>query len=98
MILVPLWASPGPGDCGPTWASPERGDWFPQGPHLDLVTQVLIWASWDRVSQFHIGTSPGPSDSRPPLGLTLTGDLGPHLYLVTLACSLASHGPGNSGP
>ena len=48
------------------------GDWFPQGPHLDLVTQVLIWASWGLVSQFHIGASPGPSDSRPPLGLTLT--------------------------
>ena len=66
------WASPGPGDCGPTWASLGRGAWFPQGPHLDLVTQVLIWASWDLVSQFHIGASSGPSDSRPPLGLTLT--------------------------
>ena len=46
--------------------------WFPQGPHLDLVTQVLIYASWDLVSQFHSAASPGPSDSRPPLGLTLT--------------------------
>ena len=52
----------------------------PPGPHLDevtgyhrdLVTQVLIWASWDLVFQFHIGASPGPSDSRPALGLTLT--------------------------
>ena len=60
-----------PGECGPTWVSPGRGDWFPQGPHLDLVTKVLIWASWDLVSQFHIGVSPGPSDSRPPLDLTL---------------------------
>ena len=70
--LLYTWASPGPGDCGPTWASPGRGDWFPQGPHLALVTQVLIWASWDLVSQFHIGASSGPSDSRPTLGLTLT--------------------------
>ena len=43
-----------------------------QGPHLDLVTQVLIWASRDLVSQFHIGASSGPRDSGPPLGLTLT--------------------------
>ena len=71
-ILLYTWASPGPVDCGPTWASPGRSDWFPQGPHLDLVTQVLIWASWDLVSQFHIGASPGPSDSRPALGLSLT--------------------------
>ena len=39
------------------------------------MTQVLIWASWDLVSQFHIGASPGPSDSRP---------LGPHRDVVTL--------------
>ena len=71
VTVVPTWASPGPGECGPTWASPGRGDWFPQGPHLDLVTQPLIWASWDLVSQFHIGASPGPSDSRSPVGLTL---------------------------
>ena len=70
--LLYTWALPGPCDCGPTWASPGRGDWFPQGPHLDLVTQVLIWASWDLVSQFHIGASPGPSDFRPPLDLTPT--------------------------
>ena len=79
------WASPGPGDCGPTLASPGRGDWFPQGPHLDLVTQVLIWASWDLVSQFHIGASPGPSESRPPLGLTLTGESGPNLNITRTA-------------
>ena len=36
------WASPGPDECGPTWASLGRGAWFPQGSHLDLVTQVLI--------------------------------------------------------
>ena len=72
------WASPGPVDCGPTWASPGRGDWFPQGPHLDVVTQVLIWASWDLVSQFHIGASPGPSDSVPHLGLHGPRDSGPH--------------------
>ena len=83
VTLVPIWMSPGPGDsghpldltltgdCGPTWASPGRGDWFPQGPHLDVVTEVLIWASWDLVSQVHIGASPGPSDSLPTLGLTL---------------------------
>ena len=73
VALVPTRGSHDTGDCGPTWASPGRGDWFPQGPHLDLVTQVLIWASWDLVSQFHIGTSPGPSDSRPIMVLTLTG-------------------------
>ena len=61
-----------PGECGPTWVSPGRGYWFPQGPHLDLVTQVFIWASWDQGSQFHIGVSSVPSDSRPPLDLTLT--------------------------
>ena len=71
-IHLYTWASPGPGDCGPTWASLGRDAWLPQGPHLDLVTQVLIWASWDLVSQFDIGASLGPSDSRFPLGLTLT--------------------------
>ena len=64
--------SPGPCDCGPTWASPGRGDWFPQGTHLDLVNLLLTWASWELVTQFHIGASSGPRDSRPPLGLTLT--------------------------
>ena len=94
LTLVLTWASLRPGyaliylgltwngDSGPTWASPGRGDWFPQVHHLDLVTQVLIWASWDLVSQFHIGASPGPSDSRPPLGLTLTCDTGPHLDIT----------------
>ena len=72
VALVPKRGSPETGDCGPTWASPGRGDCFPQGHHLDLVTQVLIWAKWDQGSQFHIGVSSGPSDSRPPLGLTLT--------------------------
>ena len=70
---------------GLTWT----GDWFPQGPLLDLVTQVLIWASWDLVSQFHIGDSPGPSDSRPPLGLNL---------MVTLVPTWISPEPGDSGP
>ena len=54
-ILLYTWASPGPVDCGPTWASPGRGAWFPQRPHLDLVTQVLIWESWDLVSVPHRG-------------------------------------------
>ena len=84
LTLVLTWASLGAGysviylgltwtgDCGPTWASPGRGDWFPQGPPLGLVTQVLLYASWDLFSQFHIGTSPGLSDSRSPLGLILT--------------------------
>ena len=84
MTLIHIWASPGPGDSGPpldltlTWLlwshldSPGRGDWFPQGTLLDLVTLVLTWASLDLVSQFHIGASPGSSDSHLPLGLTLT--------------------------
>ena len=56
MTLIHIWASPGPVDSGPyldiigTWIL----SYIP-GPHLDLVTQVLIWASWDLVSQFHIG-------------------------------------------
>ena len=86
--LLYTWASPGPGDCGPTWASPGRGDWFPQGPHLVLVTQILIGASWDLVSQFHIGASSGPSDSGPPLGLTRSwghwSSTGPQQDLVNL--------------
>ena len=73
MTLIHIWASHGPVDSGPYLEI--IGSWILSyiiGPHLDLVTQVVIWASWDLVSQFHIGDSPGPSDSRPPLGLTLT--------------------------
>lgn len=73
MTLIHICASPAPVDSGPyldiigTWILS-----YVPGPHLVLVTQVLIWASWDLVSQFHRGASPGPSDSRPTLGLTLT--------------------------
>ena len=73
MTLIHIWASPGPVDSGPYLGI--IGTWilsYIPGPHLDLVTQVLIWASWDLVSQFPIAASPGPSDSRPTLGLTLT--------------------------
>ena len=85
MTVIHIWAFPGPVDSGPklgiisNWIlsyipSPHLDlvTVVPPGPHLDLVTQVLIWASWDLGSQVHIGASPGPSDSRPPLGLTLT--------------------------
>ena len=55
----------------------------------------------DLVTQFHIGASPGPSDSRPPLGLTLTWLLwsprGYHLDRVTLVPLWASPGAGDSG-
>ena len=52
----------------------------PPGPHLDevtgyhrdLVTQVLIWASWDLVFQFHIGASRVPGISGPNQGLIWT--------------------------
>ena len=61
MTLIHIWAFPGPVDSGPYLGI--IGTWilsYIPGPHLDLVTQVLIWASWDQVSQFHIGASPGP--------------------------------------
>ena len=83
--MLPTCASSGPVDSGPylgiigtwilsyiPWPHLDLVTVVPPGPHLDLVTQVLIWASWGLVSQVHIGVSPGPSDSRPPLGLTLT--------------------------
>ena len=78
VILFPIWACMAlvtlvltQAGTSPHLTSLGRGAWFPQGSHLNLVTQVLIWASWDLVSQFHIGASPGPSDSCTPLGLTL---------------------------
>ena len=73
MTLFHIWASPGPVDSGTYLAI--IGTWvhsYIPGPHLDLVTVVLIWTLWDLVFQFPIGASPGPSDSRPTLGLTLT--------------------------
>ena len=73
MTLIHICASLGPVDSGPYLGI--IGTWilsYIPGRHLDLVTQVLKWASWDLLSQFQIGASPGPSDSRPPLGLTLT--------------------------
>ena len=51
------------------------------------MTQVLIWASWDLVSQFHIGASPGPSEYAPS---------GPHLDLVTLFPTWTSSGHGST--
>ena len=82
--LLYTWASPGHGDCGPTWASPEGGDWFPQGHHLDLVTQVLIWAAFTWIlsstSGLHLFLvilvplwgSPRSGDSGSQFGLTWT--------------------------
>ena len=54
MNLVPIWASPSPGDFVPHLdliavdaflASPGTGDSDPITRHPDLVTLVLTWAS-----------------------------------------------------
>ena len=51
------------------------------------MTLVLIWASWDLVSQFHIGVSPGPSEYAPS---------GPHLDMVILIPTSALPGHGST--
>ena len=56
MTVIHISASPGPVDSGPYLAI--IGTWiltYIPGPHLDLVTQVLIWESWDLVSIPHRG-------------------------------------------
>ena len=69
--LVPIWASPSPGDFVPHLdliaedsflASPGTGDSDPISRHPDLVTLVLTWASLVLV----------PGYSVPHLSLTWT--------------------------
>ena len=73
----------------PTWASPEGGDWVPQGHHLDLVTQVLIWAAFTWILS---------STSGPHLDLVTLVPHGPHPDVVTLVPTWLSPEPDDSGP
>ena len=63
MTLIHIFASPGPVDSGPYLGI--IGTWilsYIPGPHLDLVTVVLIWTLWDLVFS---------SPSGPPLDLVI---------------------------
>ena len=83
MNLVPIWASPSPGDLVPLLdligvdtflASPGTGDSDPIERHHDLVTLVLTWAS------------------------LVPGDFVPHLDLIAVNSFLASPATGDSDP
>ena len=105
MTLVPSYASIRPDNLVLTSSLLDSAgiEWllFPQGPHLILVTVVLLYASpGPSDSVPHLGLH-GPSDSGPHPGIIgtwiLSSTPGPHLDLVTLACRLASPGPGEWG-
>ena len=87
MSGVATWASPipgvtyPPGPLGPGESDPylvlskTRGLWSPTGPHLALVTPVIIW------------DSPSPGDFVPHLDLIAVDSFWPHLKMVTLIFS-----------
>ena len=82
MTLIHIWASPGPVDSGPYLEI--IGSWilsYTLEPHLDLVTLVPPGPHLDEVNGT-TGTSTGPGDSGPHMGIMGPGFSVPHRGLT----------------
>ena len=81
------------------WASPSPGDFVPR---LDLIAVDSFWASPGTGDSDPNWASPRSGDSGPHLWTTMTWILystpEPHLDMIILLHTLASHGHDDSGP